>query len=768
MPPAIQSSIRAIWPARVKLKSSLLLALTCCLFSGPPFARGADDPVGVHLSGHLADKEPDGQTRYFEIVMEGYDRYLREEWAESPDVTNNPGDVSCQEVVLIMDGRGGTMIEGAKGELKMPAKYFQEPGRRLWVGDKFLGVAPGDLRELVGYDGYAIEEFSSPISATNFPCPATIKWAGISFQSRPNATYIIDHVAFTRQSESEIFERAREKYFRPAPGSSPAELIAKNALAVAKTDPDAAAASLEAALVKFPPRRRHWVLNQSVLLGALWQIRGLAAKDELVDWFYRTQQNAPVRGNGDHGPVCLLSAVAAAKRPDADQLYAALVADPRFDDTDGRSLTKLCHLTEEGFPIPVGAPIPNGATTQDTSPNFSEANIPRDWLPLWRNQLRRHFGLLEPASSARGANDPVGVHLAGHLAGAGPNGQITRFEIYMEGHDQYYGKEWSGPQDFAYGSPHVSTDPQVVSSCQVELIMGETGGIMGHWRGHLMDEGGPGVMDRPGKYMLEVGRRLWRGDKFQGVCPENLREAMGQPGFQIEEYSTPISASNFPRGCTITWTDLAQPAPNNAATYVIDTVEFTHQPNPRIFLEAREKYFRPSPLLSPDEEVAEAALNEAKVNPADAVARLQAGLTQSPTNRFWYSPNQSLLVGALWQIRGMAAKDQLVNWFYTTRNRTSFHGDSDLTPLNILEAVNEAGRSETSQLLAALVADPRFDETDVPTVGKILDMSDEGYPIPIGAAIAGPGVDLDHRRFPSDWLPLWRNHLRRHYGLPEE
>jgi hypothetical protein len=66
-----------------KLILCLALVLGGGLFNFADSARCANEPVGVHLTGHASFN---GETWPFEIVMEGYDRYYRIERHPKPKV----------------------------------------------------------------------------------------------------------------------------------------------------------------------------------------------------------------------------------------------------------------------------------------------------------------------------------------------------------------------------------------------------------------------------------------------------------------------------------------------------------------------------------------------------------------------------------------------------------------------------------------------------------------------------------------------------------
>ncbi|MGD1086115.1 MAG: hypothetical protein ABSA47_15375 [Verrucomicrobiota bacterium] len=281
--------------------------------------------------------------------------------------------------------------------------------RRLWQGGKFRGVAADELRELVEY-GHYTEEFLAPVSREHFPIPCVIKWTEGTSRI---TTYTIEKVEFIYHRDPQFFADARKKYWdyqdhHPAPEPtwhaqpSPGQVIAGEALKEAIQNPDAAIAKLREALAPFPLDQPLGAWNQSALMGAAWQIRGLAEKDELVNFLYRTLPLAPrgrmtPNGDLDHGSLCFLRAIAAAKRIETPDLLSAIIADPRFDETDVQTIVEMMEMSSEGFPVPKEIPLDEPSAHLPMQPvELARALGPESRLvPLWRNILRRHYGLPE-------------------------------------------------------------------------------------------------------------------------------------------------------------------------------------------------------------------------------------------------------------------------------------------------------------------------------------------------------------------------------------
>ena len=371
-----------------KLLLCVALGLVGCSFKHSNTIHSSNEVVGARLTGHASWN---GQSWPFEIVMEGYSRYYHKETYPKP--TNNFDQAKMSPAFGIwaaIDDVGDSRDRG----------YV---ARRFWRGDTFCGVAPDELRDLVEY-GHYVEEFTSPVSFDHFPIPSVVKWTDSDSADHRVITYTIESVTYTNQHDPKFWKELRREHFAYAeqhPGTSstwheplsPARLIATNALQEAQKNPAGAVATLRPALAQFPLDQPTGAREQSALLGALWQIRGLQVKDELVDWLYQSLPRArnPVNSSHgvlDHGPLCLLLAVGSSKESDTAQLLRAIVADPRFEQLDAVTIVLMMEICHESFPVPDGVAL----RQVDIDDNNK---IPKQLLPLWRNMLRRHYGLPE-------------------------------------------------------------------------------------------------------------------------------------------------------------------------------------------------------------------------------------------------------------------------------------------------------------------------------------------------------------------------------------
>ena len=152
------------------------------------------------------------------------------------------------------------------------------------------------------------------------------------------------------------------------------------------------------------------------------------------------------------------------------------------------------------------------------------------------------------------------------------------------------------------------------------------------------------------------------------------------------------------------------------------------------------------------------SIGAASVQPARAGEILRAALARETRS---YVDAAGQLAGAMWRIRGAEEIDFLADWFFTAAEPMP-------QPEAFLWIVGAAGRSDTRELLAALVKHPRFEFTDWTTLKEILKITNADRPTPlvnqedIYGARTGDLVDQ------KLVLATWRNKLSREYGLPEK
>jgi len=151
-------------------------------------------------------------------------------------------------------------------------------------------------------------------------------------------------------------------------------------------------------------------------------------------------------------------------------------------------------------------------------------------------------------------------------------------------------------------------------------------------------------------------------------------------------------------------------------------------------------------------------------NPAKGAAQLKADFTLfPPSSNLWSQGEQMPLALDLWKLSGAGEKKFLVDWFYGLS-----HEQNPSLGQGFLRSVEAEARPDTPELLTAIVADPHFDSANWSVLAQLLESAGGGRSAPLI-----PTTEI-HSYTPNQLRPdeavvfaLWRNVLRRHYGLPE-
>jgi hypothetical protein len=151
-------------------------------------------------------------------------------------------------------------------------------------------------------------------------------------------------------------------------------------------------------------------------------------------------------------------------------------------------------------------------------------------------------------------------------------------------------------------------------------------------------------------------------------------------------------------------------------------------------------------------------------NPTKGAAQLKADLALFPSSSApWSQREQMPLAVDLWRLRGAGEKKFLVDWFYGLSPK-----EEPSLGQEFLRAVGADARPDISELLAEIVADSRFDNTNWSVLAQLLELAGGGWSVPLI-----PTTEIYSympNRFRSDEAEAfasWRNVLRRCYGLPE-
>jgi hypothetical protein len=140
-----------------------------------------------------------------------------------------------------------------------------------------------------------------------------------------------------------------------------------------------------------------------------------------------------------------------------------------------------------------------------------------------------------------------------------------------------------------------------------------------------------------------------------------------------------------------------------------------------------------------------------------------------------------VLMGSLGRINGQKQQQEIVDWFYQAQARVTQQksDESNHGPADFLRSVLRARRTDTQELMVALVADPRFDQADWPSIKWLLAIASDGLPEPLVsldlvddrrikcAACAGTAQTRALRRgtFSDRFAFDWRLPLRLFAGL---
>jgi hypothetical protein len=143
---------------------------------------------------------------------------------------------------------------------------------------------------------------------------------------------------------------------------------------------------------------------------------------------------------------------------------------------------------------------------------------------------------------------------------------------------------------------------------------------------------------------------------------------------------------------------------------------------------------------------------------ASANKTIDDALDRFPLSAILGGRYQSVLMGSLWRINGAKKKQNIVDWIYqaqakVTRDKSdaSNHG-----PLDFLRLVKTSTRTDTKQLMAAIVVDPRFEQADYWTMKGLLEIANDGLPKPLVtrremSSIWPPGQHENEKTVLAEW-----------------
>jgi hypothetical protein len=148
-------------------------------------------------------------------------------------------------------------------------------------------------------------------------------------------------------------------------------------------DIESAATSLKNHIQAIPLTGFFGGRDQARLAFALWQMRGVAERPYLIEWFYTM---LPAQRRSPDDLEYFLRAVEKERRPDTMTLLAGIVADRRFDNVDWTPLWRILEIVNSTLPAPLVEP----RTIHNYAPGVrrpDEAEV----VAGWRTLLRQHF-----------------------------------------------------------------------------------------------------------------------------------------------------------------------------------------------------------------------------------------------------------------------------------------------------------------------------------------------------------------------------------------
>ena len=148
-------------------------------------------------------------------------------------------------------------------------------------------------------------------------------------------------------------------------------------------DIESAATSLKNQIQAIPLTRILGGRDQATLAFALWQMRGVAERPYLIEWFYTM---LPARLRSPDDLELFLRDVERENRADTMSLLAGIVGDQRFDNVDWTPLWRILEMVNPTLPAPLVEP----RTIHNYAPG---ARRPDEVAVLagWRTLLRQHF-----------------------------------------------------------------------------------------------------------------------------------------------------------------------------------------------------------------------------------------------------------------------------------------------------------------------------------------------------------------------------------------
>ena len=154
-------------------------------------------------------------------------------------------------------------------------------------------------------------------------------------------------------------------------------------------------------------------------------------------------------------------------------------------------------------------------------------------------------------------------------------------------------------------------------------------------------------------------------------------------------------------------------------------------------------------------------------DPAAAKAIIDAALLRFPLDGIRGGEEQAALIGALFRCAAATEQQSIVDWFYQAQAKATrdIQDGSNHGSVAFLRQAREAKRSVTRAMLAAIVADRRFNQTDYWTLEALLKMANADLTEPLVSTREMSDAWPPRQRLDQEATQArWRGILARHYA----
>jgi hypothetical protein len=300
------------------------------------------------------------------------ERATRETEPLQPQYRTDVNAVLAQIDALQSPDREWTLLYALSGETLPGSEYVVTDGVPLHAAH---AIGPDDLMKF--------------LQLTPFSTDPDLRFTQADPRGEvffPISEFILNHAPqLLRPSDSAVLRAIafnNPQHFR---GSTSLWIAASDWL-LGIENPAKGTAQLKADFALFPQTTSPWSQREQMPLAVdLWRLRGTGEKKFLVDWFYGLSP----RQNPSLGQEFVRTVEADARR-DTPDLFAAIVADPRFDSTNWSVLAQLLESAGGG----ISTPLVPATEIYSYMPNQFRPDESVVFAG-WRNVLRRHYGLPE-------------------------------------------------------------------------------------------------------------------------------------------------------------------------------------------------------------------------------------------------------------------------------------------------------------------------------------------------------------------------------------